>query len=226
MQNKTSSCLTVTPLFFCFEITGWADTGWYLGICVLWLILQKRCERRKGHWGFCCISLPEHFSMLITTLSGQWATKQRSSNVCLGYLSVAIRGMFQNCRRSQPAPSCAQHSCTRTHALSLTSYFPLLISHPSGLYIWALLYMRETPPLQREFFWAWAKGGSASPLPPCGSSKPLKLGHTSSATSSGLSLHITQGHFRDFKTPWTEFKPCNIHSFDALSSSVIFLWHL
>lgn len=108
MQNKTSSCLTITPVFPCFEIAGWADRGWCLGICLLWLIWQKRCECRKGHGGFCCISLPGHFTMLITTLSGQWATKQRSSNICLGYLSVAIREMLQNCRGSQRAPSCTR----------------------------------------------------------------------------------------------------------------------
>lgn len=107
---KTKHPRALLLCFCCFEITGWADTGWCLGICLLWLILQKRCECRKGHWGFCCISLPGHFSMLITTLSGQWATKQRSSNICLGCLSVAIREMLQNSRSSQRAPS-----CTRAH---------------------------------------------------------------------------------------------------------------
>lgn len=122
---------------FCFEMTGWADTGWCVGICLLWLILQKRCERRKGHWGFCCISLPGQFSMLITTLSGQWATKQRSSNVCLGYLSVAIREMLQNCRSSQPAPSCARaHAHTSSipdipfPPINFTSFWIIHLSSP------------------------------------------------------------------------------------------------
>lgn len=90
---------------------------------------------------------------------------------------LLLEQCFKTADKASVLPPACGHACTWTHAPFLSPYFPLLISHPSCLHVWAVLYMRETPPVQREFFWAWAKGGSASLLPPCHSTKPLKLGH-------------------------------------------------
>lgn len=157
----------------CSEITKWADTEWCLSICLLWLILQNKCECRKGH------SFLLHFSALITTLSVQWAIQQRSSNICLDYLSVAVRTRFQNCRWSQHAPSYThahEHTVPSPHLISpinFTSFLLMSLSCP--------LCASSSPHAMGILLGLGKRRLCRSP-PRCHRTRSLKLGHTSSAT--------------------------------------------
>lgn len=127
--------------------------------------------------------------------------------ICL----LLLEECFKIAHKANALPHAHRHACTWVHILFLSSYFPILISHPSCLRS-GLSSMREKflPCKQGSGFLGGSWRASAPSLciwvtgafPPCQS----------------RAFHIAFGDLKDSVAPWIEFKPCGRCSFDAVSN--------
>lgn len=127
--------------------------------------------------------------------------------ICL----LLLEQCFKIAHKANALPHAHGHACTWVHILFPSSYFPILISHPSCLWS-GLSSVREKflPCKQSSGFLggSWRVSAPSLSIWVTGAFPPCQC----------WDFHIAFGDLKDFVAPWIEFKPCSRWSFYAVSN--------